>query len=107
MLHSEGSLDAVVAFDAFLHDNAADWFIREVLLLWKRVLKRVNLTARTVLTLVEPGSCFGGFLAELVLAADRAYMFDGARFDDADGATAELWFTASSTGPLPMSNGVP
>ena len=33
--------------------------------LWKRVLKRVDLTSRSLVTLIEPGSCFAGTLAEL------------------------------------------
>ncbi len=103
-LHSRGSIEAVAAYDRFLHDNASDWFIREVILLWKRVLKRIDLTSRTVLALVEPGSCFGGFLAELVLAADRSYMFEGARDDD--DQTATMLLTDASTGPFPMSNGL-
>jgi benzoyl-CoA-dihydrodiol lyase len=103
-LHSRGSIEAVATYDRFLHDNAANWFIREVILLWKRVLKRVDLTSRTVLALVEPGSCFGGFLAELVLAADRAYMFEGTL--DGDDQTATMLLTNASTGPFPMSNGL-
>jgi benzoyl-CoA-dihydrodiol lyase len=103
-LHSRGSLEAVAAYDQFLHENASDWFIREVILLWKRLLKRIDLTSRTVLTLVEPGSCFGGFLAELVLAADRAYMFEGTL--EGDDATATMLLTNASTGPFPMSNGL-
>ena len=46
---------------------------------WKRVLKRLDLTSRTLIALVEPGSCFAGFLAEVVFAADRSYMLIGAR----------------------------
>jgi benzoyl-CoA-dihydrodiol lyase len=103
-LHSRGSIDGAVAFDRFLHENASNWFIREVILLWKRVLKRVDLTSRTVLALVEPGSCFGGFLAELVLAADRSYMFEGT-LDDGE-QTATLLLTNASTGPYLMSNGL-
>ncbi len=102
LIHTRGSIEQVAAFDQFLHAHAEDWFIREVLLLWKRVLKRVDLTSRTVIALVEPHSCFGGFLAELVLAADRAYMFQGV--NEGDEATAPLLLTESSTGVLPMSN---
>ncbi len=102
LIHTRGSMEQVEAFDQFLHAHAEDWFIREVLLLWKRVLKRVDLTSRTVMALVEPHSCFGGFLAELVLAADRAYMFQGV--NEGDEATAALLLTGSNTGVLPMSN---
>ena len=102
LVQSRGSIETVAAFDGFLHAHGTDWFVHEVLLLWKRVLKRVELTSRTVVTLVEPHGCFGGFLAELVLAADRAYMFEGTR--EGEEATAALLFTESSTGALPMSN---
>jgi benzoyl-CoA-dihydrodiol lyase len=95
-------MKAVVEHDRFLNAHASDWFVREVLLLWKRVLKRVDLTSRTIITLVEPHSCFGGFLAELVLASDRGYMFEGTL--EGDEATATLFLTESNTGPLPMSN---
>lgn len=104
LLHARGDLAAVVAHDEFLRANSDDWLIREILLYWKRVLKRVDLTSRTIIALVEPGSCFGGFLAELVLAADRAYMFDGPSEDT--GEEAALHFTDSSRGLLPMSNGL-
>jgi benzoyl-CoA-dihydrodiol lyase len=61
LLRTEGSLDAVLAHDAALHTLAAtDWLAREVVLLQKRVLKRLDLTARSVFALVEKGSCFGG-----------------------------------------------
>ena len=53
-----------------------DWFVREILLYQARVLRRLDLTARSVFALVEPGSCFGGSLLELALAADRSYMLD-------------------------------
>ncbi|MFV1960671.1 MAG: 2,3-epoxybenzoyl-CoA dihydrolase [Acidimicrobiia bacterium] len=102
LLHSRGSLEAVVEYDRFLGAHSEDWFVREVLLMWKRVLKRVDLTSRTVITLVEPNSCFGGFLAELVLASDRGYMFEGTL--EGEEATATLFLTESNTGPLPMSN---
>jgi len=101
-LHSLGAISSVAAYDRFLNNNVSDWFVREVMLLWKRVLKRVDMTSRTIVALVEPGSCFGGFLTELVLAADRAYMFDGTREDDEQ--TAVMLLTESSTGLLPMSN---
>ena len=42
----------------------------------KRVLKRLDNTAKTFFALIEPGSCFAGSLAELALAADRSYMLD-------------------------------
>ena len=43
------------------------------------MLKRVDMTSRSLLALVEPGSCFAGTLAELCFAADRTMMFAGTR----------------------------
>ena len=80
---SEGALEAVAAHDAFLLAHRGHWLVREILLYWKRLLKRIVLTSRSLVALVEPGSCFAGFLLELVLAADRAYMLDGP-FGDGD-----------------------
>ena len=66
--------DEVLAYDAFLDANKGHWLAREITHYWKRVLKRVDLTSRTLVALVEPGSCFAGTLAELVFATDRSYM---------------------------------
>ena len=83
---SEGALEAVAAHDAFLLAHRGHWLAREILLYWKRLLKRIALTSRSLVALVEPGSCFAGFLLELVLAADRAYMLDGPFGEDGDGS---------------------
>ena len=56
-----------------------DWLVREIRLYLKRVFKRVDMTSRSVIALVEPGSCFAGTLAELLFAADRSVMFAGTR----------------------------
>jgi benzoyl-CoA-dihydrodiol lyase len=77
VIRTEGDLDRVLAVDATLDRLRDDWFVREVLLYQARVLRRLDLTARSLFALVEPGSCFGGCLFELVLAADRSYLLDG------------------------------
>ncbi len=71
---SSGDPEQVLAYDRFLDANKDHWLAREIRLLWKRVLKRVDLTSRSLVTLIEPGSCFAGTLAELPLASDRSYM---------------------------------
>ncbi|HEX6221004.1 MAG TPA: 2,3-epoxybenzoyl-CoA dihydrolase [Acidimicrobiia bacterium] len=105
LIHSEGDLGLVLAYDTFLLSQGDHWFVREVLLYWGRLLRRVDLTSRTVMALVEPGSSFGGFLAELVLSADRTYMLLGERFDG-EGDVASLAFTQSNRFAFPMSNGL-
>src|SRR6516165_6001231 len=69
---SSGDAVQVLAYDAFLDANRDHWLAREIRSLWKRVLKRVDLTSRSLVTLIEPGSCFAGTLAELALASDRS-----------------------------------
>ena len=63
---------------AFLDANKDHWLAREILHYWKRVLKRVDVTSRSLVALIEPGSCFAGTLAELVFACDRSFMLTAA-----------------------------
>ena len=101
---SKGEPGAVADHDAFLLAHREHWLAREILLYWKRLLKRVDLTSRSLVALVEPGSCFAGFLLELVLAADRGYMLDGP-FEDG-GAEAAVRLTESNFGCFPGVNGL-
>ena len=103
---SEGDPDAVLAYDKFLEANAKHWLAREILLKWKRVLKRVDLTSRSLVALIEPGSCFAGTLAELVFAADRSYMLIGRLDGDNRPPAAIVLGEANCNGSLPMSNGL-
>jgi benzoyl-CoA-dihydrodiol lyase len=103
---SLGDAEAVLAYDAFLDANADHWLVREIRLLWKRVLKRVDLTSRTLVTLVEPGSCFAGTLAELVFASDRSYMLIGEGGDRDNRPAATLALAAANFGHYPMVNGI-
>ena len=103
-LRSEGDPAAVLASDALLEAHRGDWLVREIRNNLKRVLKRVDMTSRSLIALIEPGSCFAGSLAELALAADRAVMFAGSR--GGDNRTAVLALSALNFGALPMSNGL-
>ena len=102
---SAGDPAQVLAYDAFLDANKGHWLAREIRNLWKRVLKRVDLTSRSLVALVEPGSCFTGTLAELVLAADRSYMLVGQREGD-NKPPATIALSSVNFGPYPMSNGL-
>ena len=73
----------------------------------KRTLKRLDVTSRSLIALIEPGSCFAGSLLELALAADRSYHLHGVFEDvDADAAPATITVGAINDGPLPMGNGL-
>jgi benzoyl-CoA-dihydrodiol lyase len=102
---SSGDPAQVLSYDRFLDAHAQHWLAREVRSLWKRVLKRVDLTSRSLVALVEPGSCFAGTLAELVFAADRSYMLIGRREGD-NRPVAGLCLGNVSFGAYPMSNGL-
>ncbi|HSJ83757.1 MAG TPA: 2,3-epoxybenzoyl-CoA dihydrolase [Acidimicrobiia bacterium] len=104
VIRSQGEFDLVEGYDRLLVESGGDWFLREVALYWKRLLKRLEMTSRTLLCLVEPASCFVGFLTELVLVADRSYMLDGPWSGEVD--LAGIMLTRSSTGLLPMANGL-
>ena len=99
VLSTRGSADRVVEVDGVLAQHGDHWFVREVRLFLARVLRRLDLTSRTIVTLVDEGSCFAGTLAELVLAADQSFMLD---VDD--GPTVAL--TDANVGWYPMANGL-
>jgi benzoyl-CoA-dihydrodiol lyase len=103
LLRTEGDPARVLAADALLEAYAGDWLVREIRLLLKRTLKRLDLTSRSLIALIEPGSCFAGTLAELAFAADRAVMFSGGR---RGGPPAMLAVSALNFGAYPMSNGL-
>ena len=95
---SHGDRAHVLASDAFLEANKAHWLVNEIRHYWKRVLKRIDVTSRTLVTLVEPGSCFVGTLAELVFAADRSYMLIGSRQGD-NRPAPQITLSAMNFGP--------
>lgn len=102
---TEGDSDVVEAYDKFVSNNQNHWLMREIALYWRRTLKRVDLTSRSTLAFVEPGSCFVGVLAELLFSVDRSYMLDG-QFDGDSRAAPTVRLTPSNFGLYPMSNGI-
>ena len=108
VFRTQGDNGLVAAYDDLLLDNASDWLVREITLYLKRTLKRLDVSSRSLVTLIEPGSCFAGTLLELALAADRCYMLDGIFEDDPDspGVPAAVQPTGMNFGPLTMVNGL-
>ena len=112
VFRTSGSAERVLAYDALLLENAAtDWLANEIVLYLKRTLKRLDVTSRSLIALIEPGSCFAGSLLELALAADRSYMLFGV-FEDLDPGACPAAVTVGpanlsgppGNGPLPMGN---
>ena len=112
VFRTEGNPAAVLAYDDLLLANTGDWFANEVLHYLKRTLRRLDVTSRSLIAVIEPGSCFAGSLLELALAADRSFQLAGVfqavdpntGAPDAEPATITLGDI--NAGPLTMSNGL-
>jgi len=99
LMKTEGNAEAVVAMDDFMLSNQANWFVREVLGMMRRTFARLDVSARSIYAIVEPGSCFAGSLLELAFAADRIFM---RHTEEGEGATITL--SKMNFGALPMVN---
>ncbi len=99
VFRSRGDAAAMLAMDAALADHASDWLVRETVNFLRRVLRRIDVSSRSIFALIEPGACFAGTLLEVALAADRSYMLDS-NDDDAP----RLALSAMNFGPLTMNN---
>jgi benzoyl-CoA-dihydrodiol lyase len=99
-LRTEGEIDDLLALDKTLAGQRDHWLIREIILLMARVLRRLDLTAKSFFALIEPDSCFAGNLLELALASDRTFMLNSVD-EKVEIATSQL-----NVGALPMSNGL-
>ncbi len=122
VLTTEGDPASVLDTEATMAGHDQHWLVREARAFWKRTLKRLDVSARSVVALIEPGSCFVGTLAELALAADRSLILDGQRLDGqhlgdqrledqlehdpGPGSPPALILTEVNDGLLPMANGL-
>lgn len=98
LISTRGDMSRVIRLDEQLSAHRDDWFVREVLLLMRRTLKRMDVTAKSFFALIDEGSCFAGSLLELALAADRIYMLDSPH--------VRVALTDMNGGLLPMGNGL-
>src|SRR6185437_4914390 len=105
LFRTDGNAQAVLDHDEFLAKADGDWLMREIRHYLKRVLKRVDVTPRSIIALIEPGSCFAGTLAELAFAADRSLMLIGTREGD-NRKPAAITLGQANFGVYPMGNGL-
>lgn len=103
IFRTQGDSELLLAHEALLLNNADHWLANEILKYWKRVLKRVDMTSRSLVALVEHGSCFAGVLAELLWAVDRSYMMLD-EFDGDNRPLAAITLSAGNFGTFPMGN---
>jgi benzoyl-CoA-dihydrodiol lyase len=108
IVRTRGDIEDALAFERVIAEHSRDdWLVNEIRHYFKRVLKRLDVTPRSLVALVEPGSCFAGALLELALACDRQYMLDGFLEEDSqEGEPAQLVLTESNFGAFPMGNGL-
>ena len=102
---SHGDLSRVLSYDQFLEQHSDHWLCREIRLYWKRVLKRLDVTSRSMVSVIEPGSCFAGTLAEILFACDRSYMLSGMP-EGTNIPPASILLASVNFGAYPMSNGL-
>ncbi|MFI6657872.1 2,3-epoxybenzoyl-CoA dihydrolase [Streptomyces sp. NPDC050523] len=107
VLRTEGDPERVLDHERRYLGAPDDWLANEVLHYWKRTLKRLDVTSRSLVALIEPGGCFAGLLLELALACDVQYMLDGPPIEDPDSEErAQLVVSDANFGVFPMSNGL-
>jgi len=104
LMKTSGDVDAVLAVDETLATLEKHWLVRETIGLLRRTLARLDVSSRTVIALVESGSCFAGTLLELALAADRVYMQE--RPDD-PAAEPRVALSKLNFGAYPRVDGLP
>jgi len=102
LLRTEGDAAHVLAVDRTLEQFGSHWFVRETAGMLRRTLARLDVSSRTLIALIEPGSCFAGTLFELALAADRSYM---ATLPDEPAREPRIVVSALNDGAYPMVNG--
>ncbi|MEU6699541.1 2,3-epoxybenzoyl-CoA dihydrolase [Pseudonocardia sp. NPDC046786] len=109
VIRTRGDVEDALAFERVIADHAgADWLVAEIQHYFKRVLKRLDVTSRSLIALIEPGSCFAGALLELAFACDRQYMLDGTldEEDNEQGDEAQIMLSPSNFGVFGMANGL-
>ncbi len=108
VFYTEGDTETVDSYERLLLSNTAShWLANEIVQYYKRVLKRLDVTSRSLIALITPGGCYTGMLAELALACDRQYMLDGPPPDDENSTLrANLRLTTANFGVFPMGNGL-
>jgi benzoyl-CoA-dihydrodiol lyase len=109
VIRTKGDVEDALAFERVIERHSGDdWLVNEIRHYFKRTLKRLDVTSRSLIALIEPGSCFAGALLELALACDRQYMLDGTLDDEASeqGDEAQIVLSASNVGTFPMANGL-
>ena len=105
VFRTQGDPELLGAHEALLTANKDHWLANEILQYWKRLLKRIDVTSRSMVALVEHGSCYAGVLAELLWSVDRSYMMED-EFEGDNRPIATVTLSETNFGQYPMGNGL-
>ena len=103
MIKTRGDASLVMQADAVLEQHKTHWLVRETIGALRRTLARIDVTSRSLIALVDQGSCFAGTFYELALACDRIYMLD---LPDSPDAAPTLQLNIANFGRYPEVNGL-
>ena len=103
VIKTSGDAGLVVKMDQVLASLKDHWLVRETTGALRRTLARIDVTSRSLIALVDSGSCFVGTFYELALACDRIYMLD---LPDSPDAAPALQLTDANFGWFPAVNGL-
>ena len=102
IFRTTGNPQALVELDQYILSHQDDWFVREVLGMMRRTFARLDVSSRSMFSIITPGSCFAGTLLELAFASDRVYMLQ----TEEEEAQSEIVLSPMNFGALPMVNGM-
>ncbi|MDP1956401.1 MAG: 2,3-epoxybenzoyl-CoA dihydrolase [Polaromonas sp.] len=103
VIKTTGDAGQVIRMDEVLAKLKDHWLVRETTGALRRTLARIDVTSRSLIALVDAGSCFAGTFYELALACDRIYMLD---LPDSPDAAPALQLSPANFGWFPAVNGL-
>ena len=101
VIQTRGDVIQLMHADAVLEQHKGNWLVRETIGALRRTLARLDVTSRSLIALVDAGSCFAGTFYELALACDRIYMLD---LPDSPAASAPAGAASASAAPALQLN---
>ncbi|NQW92470.1 MAG: benzoyl-CoA-dihydrodiol lyase [Polaromonas sp.] len=101
VIKTSGDAAQVMKMDQVLANLKDHWLVKETTGALRRTLARLDVTSRSLIALVDSGSCFAGTFYELALACDRIYMLD---LPDSPDAAPALQLSPANFGWFPAVN---
>ncbi|WP_371130512.1 2,3-epoxybenzoyl-CoA dihydrolase, partial [Polaromonas sp.] len=103
VIKTQGDAGQVMRMDEVLAQLKDHWLVKETTGALRRTLARLDVTSRSLIALVDAGSCFAGTFYELALSCDRIYMLD---LPDSPDVAPTLQLSPANFGWFPAVNGL-